>query len=46
MGVSLLYSGGIPVLYLFAAFSFASNFIIDKVTSKRHISIIYRVIMC
>lgn len=31
LGVSLLYSGGIPVLYLFASFSFATNFIVDKV---------------
>eukprot|EP00903_Cladosiphon_okamuranus_P011141 g10515.t1 len=30
LGVSLLYSGGIPVLYLFACFSFATNFIVDK----------------
>eukprot|EP00752_Nemacystus_decipiens_P003601 g3320.t1 len=30
LGVSLLYSGGIPVLYLFACFNFATNFIVDK----------------
>ena len=35
VGVSLLYSGGIPVLYLFASFSFAINFIIDKVRRER-----------
>ena len=31
LGVSLLYSGGIPILYLFASFSFLTNFIVDKV---------------
>lgn len=31
VGVSMLYSGGIPILYLFAAFSFAINFCVDKV---------------
>ncbi|CAM9493483.1 unnamed protein product [Ectocarpus sp. 4 AP-2014] len=30
LGVSLLYSGGIPIIYLFASFSFATNFVIDK----------------
>ncbi|CBJ32340.1 conserved unknown protein [Ectocarpus siliculosus] len=30
LGVSLLYSGGIPILYLFASFSFATNFVVDK----------------
>lgn len=34
LGVSLLYSGGIPVLYLFACFSFATNFIVDKVQKE------------
>lgn len=27
----MLYSGGIPILYLLAAFSFAVSFVIDKV---------------
>lgn len=32
VGVSMLYSGGIPILYLFASFSFVTNFLVDKVT--------------
>lgn len=31
VAVSMLYSGGIPILYLLAAFSFAVSFVIDKV---------------
>ena len=38
LGVSLLYSGGIPVLYILAAFTFATNFVVDKVRNRGSMS--------